>query len=97
MVLPINFSANKWGYKKYLSEGGSLNYDAFKAYERRTPVEIAAEKINRFHFAMIYAYDQAMLAKSEGDQARYELMMYTSEVRAKNLSDAHKELEEAIK
>ena len=90
---PSSFSANKIGYKKYLAAGGNLDYADFRVYERRSAIEIAAEKINRFHAAMIYYYDQAMLAKSQGDQEYYELMMYTSEVRAKQLSQAHQELD----
>lgn len=94
-VLPSSFSPNKSGYKKYLLAGGGLDYASFRVYERRSAIEIAAEKINRFHSAMLYAYDQAMYYKSIGDQEMYELNMYTADVRAKHLSDAHAELEMA--
>ena len=81
-IFPSSFSANKVGYKQYLKAGGAMQYADFMVYERRTPVEVCAEKINRFHAAMIYSYDQAM----------YELHMHTSDVRASHLSEAHKEL-----
>ena len=92
-VLPSSFSANKSGYKKYLTAGGGLDYSAFRVYERRNAIEIAAEKINRFHAAMLYAYDQAIYYKSIGDEAMYELNMHTADVRAKHLAEAHQELD----
>jgi len=92
-IFPSSFSANKVGYKQYLKAGGALQYADFMVYERRTPVEVCAEKINRFHAAMVYSYDQAMYYKSIGDQAMYELHMHTADVRAKHLSEAHKELD----
>lgn len=95
-ILPSSFSANKVGYKKYLKAGGVLSLSDFIVFERRTPEQICAEKINRFHAAMVYYYDQAMYYKSIGDKAMYELYMYTSEVRAKHLSEAHKELDALI-
>ena len=91
-ILPLSFSANKVGYKQYLKAGGILDYSSFRVYERRTANEVIAEKINRFHEAMIYAYDQAVYYKSIGDQAMYELHMYTADVRAKHLGEAHQEL-----
>lgn len=92
-ILPSSFAANKVGYKKYLAAGGALDYSSFRVYERRTPIEVAAEKINRFHAAMIYAYEQAVYYKSIGDQAMYELNMFTADVRANHLAEAHKELD----
>lgn len=91
-ILPSSFAATKVGYKKYLAAGGALDYSSFRVYERRSAVEVAAEKINRFHAAMVYAYDQAVYYKSIGDQAMYELHMHTADVRAKHLGEAHKEL-----
>jgi hypothetical protein len=96
-ILPLSFSANKVGYKKYLKAGGCLLFADFIIYERRTPIEVCAEKINRLHAAMIYSYDQAIYYKSIGDLSMYELHIYTSEVRAKHLSEAHKELESLSK
>jgi hypothetical protein len=92
-VLPSSFSANKLGYKKYLNNGGILDYSSFRVWERRTPIEICAEKIDRLHSAMLYAYDQAIYYKSIEDQAMYELNMYTLDVRSKHLSQAHQELD----
>lgn len=92
-VFPSSFSPNKSGYKKYIAAGGGLDYSSFRVYERRSAIEIAAEKINRFHAAMLYAYDQAMYYKSIGDKAMYELNIHTADVRAKHLAEAHQELE----
>lgn len=92
-VFPSSFFANKSGYKKYLNAGGGLDYASFRVWERRTPIEVLAEKIDRLHNAMVYAYDQAMYYKSIGDNSQYELNIYTSDVRAKQLSEAHKELD----
>jgi hypothetical protein len=92
-VLPSSFPANKLGYKKYLNNGGVLDYSSFRVWERRTPIEICAEKIDRLHNAMLYSYNQAIYYKSIGDEAMYELHMYTSEVRSKQLSEAHQELD----
>ena len=69
-----------------------MQYADFMVYERRTPIQVCAEKINRFHDAMIYAYDQAVYYKSIGDQAMYDLHMYNADVRSKHLSEAHQEL-----
>lgn len=95
-VLPISFSANKSGYKKYLNAGGVLDYSSFRVWERKTPIEVLAEKIDRLHNAMVYAHDQAMYYKSIGDNTQYELNIYTSDVRSKQLSEAHKELDSLI-
>ena len=92
-ILPSSFSANKVGYKKYLKAGGALQYADFMVYERRSPIEICAEKINRLYSAMIYAYDQAIYYKSIGDEEMYELNMHICDVRSKQHSEAHKELE----
>ncbi len=91
-ILPLSFSANKVGYKKYLKAGGVLDYSSFRVYERRTSTEVIAEKINRFHEAMIHSYDQAVYYKSIGDQVMYELHMHTADIRAKHLGEAHQEL-----
>lgn len=95
-VLPSSFSANKLGYKKYLNAGGILDYSSFRVWERRTPIQVLAEKIDRLHNAMVDAYDQAMYYKSIGDISQYELNIYTSDVRSKQLSEAHKELDNLI-
>jgi hypothetical protein len=93
-ILPLSFSANKVGYKKYLKSGGGLLFADFIAYERRTAKEILAEKINRFHSAMIYSYDQSVYYKSIENVNMYELHTYTCEVRAKQLGEVHQELRE---
>jgi hypothetical protein len=45
---------------------------------------------------MVYAYEQAMYYKSIGDDSQYELNIYTSDIRSKQLSEAHKELDNLI-
>jgi hypothetical protein len=92
-ILPLSFSANKAGYKKYLKAGGCLLFGDFMVYERRTAAEVLAEKINRLHSAMIYSYDQAIYYKSIGEQSMYDLHIYTSDVRAKQLGEANRELD----
>jgi hypothetical protein len=94
-TLPTSFAASKIGYKKYLLAGGTLDYASFRVYERRSLKEIAAEKINRFHAAMIYHYDQAMYYKSIGEQDQYELNMLACDIRSKHLTEAHRELDAA--
>jgi hypothetical protein len=96
-ILPTSFSSNKVGYKKYLKAGGCLLFADFMVYERRTPIEVCAEKINRFHTAMIYSYDQAIYYKSIGDLTMFYLHIHTSDIRAKQLGEAHKELESLSK
>jgi hypothetical protein len=92
-ILPTSYQPTKNGYKKYTADGGALDYANFRVWERRSPLQIIEEDINRFHGAMIYAYDRAMYYKSIGDEVQYELNMYTSEVRAKHLAQAHQQLE----
>ena len=92
-ILPTSYQPTKNGYKKYTTDGGSLDYASFKVWERRSPLQIIEEDINRFYGAMVYSYDRAMYYKSIGDEVQYELNMYTSEVRAKHLAQAHQQLE----
>ena len=91
-ILPLSFSANKVGYKKYIKAGGALQFCDFMVYERKNSIEVIAEKINRFHSAMIYSYDQSIYYKSIGDQSMYELHTQTADIRAKQLGEAHREL-----
>lgn len=92
-ILPTFYEPTKSGFKKYVSDGGVLDFADFRIWERKSQKEIIGEKINRFHSAMIFAYEQAMYYKSIGDQVQYEVMIEASEIRSKQLSFAHQELD----
>ena len=81
LVSPLSFKANKVGYKQYLKAGGSMRFDAFQVFERRTQIEILWEKKDRLLSAMINAYDQAYLALSDCDAYNYIMYIDTCEIR----------------
>lgn len=90
-VLPSSFSPNKSGYKKYLNQGGGLDFASFKVYERRSSSQILKEESDKLYNAVMHHYDMAIFYRNSGEIDMYELHMKSADIRAKQHTEMLKD------